>query len=114
MPVFLERDVWDEWLHSAKLDDPTAMVSMIATTTKAHLVSWTVTNVRTTDPSRSTHDRHRGMHRQARIPGHREGQTWRYLVGLVGGGGGGVPRTPTNRPPRGGGRAQGGGDAPKK
>ncbi len=58
MPVFLGRDVWDEWLQPEKLDDPAAMVAMIdassqaiATTMTTHLVSRAVNNVRTADPA---------------------------------------------------------------
>lgn len=58
MPVFLERDVWDEWLHPEKLEDPRAMVAMIdassqaiAATMTTHLVSRAVNNVRTADPT---------------------------------------------------------------
>jgi len=58
MPVFLERDVWDEWLHPEKLEDPKAMVAMIdassraiATTMTTHLVSRAVNDVRTADPA---------------------------------------------------------------
>ncbi|MEP7792523.1 SOS response-associated peptidase family protein [Sanguibacter sp. 25GB23B1] len=58
MPVFLEHDVWDEWLHPEKLEDPKAMVAMIdassqaiAATVTTHLVSRAVNNVRTVDPA---------------------------------------------------------------
>ncbi|MBI9115269.1 SOS response-associated peptidase [Sanguibacter suaedae] len=58
MPVFLERHVWDEWLHPDKLDDAAAVVSTIvassqgiATTITTYPVRRAVNNVRTADPA---------------------------------------------------------------
>ncbi|CAM3816163.1 hypothetical protein OCAE111667_26880 [Occultella aeris] len=54
----VEDELWDEWCHPAKLDDPTAMVAMIdtrseaiATTMTTHLLIRAVNHIRTADPA---------------------------------------------------------------